>query len=102
MVATRRHLDLEDIPEIAAAARESRESGQPIDLRLGGKTVAVLTPKSEWKPGEPRKMSPEDTARFMESAGAWRRLIDAEHFLDENYRSRSISTRPEVTVEIPD
>lgn len=102
MVAARKYIDLEKFPEIVAAARESRESGEPIDLRIEGKTVAVLSPEVEWKPGDPRKMTPEDLADFMSTAGAWSGLIDAEKFLEDNRRSRNIRTRPEVKLEVPD
>ncbi len=102
MVATRRHINLEEIPEIAAAARESQTSGEPIDLRMDGKTIAVLEPSSAWKPGDSREMTTADIAEFMKTEGSWKDHIDAEQFLANNEKSRRISTRSEVTVEIPD
>ena len=92
MVATRIHIDLEEIPEIAAAARESRTSGEPIDLRMDGKTIAVLEPSSTWKPGDPRNLTPEERERFIAESGGWRGLLDTEKFLRDIAKHRDFRT----------
>ncbi len=82
MVAERKIIDLEDVPEVEALTRELDEHPEGLILRRGGRLIAEVSALSEparvrddhvsaWK-----SMAPDDVERFRSLAGAWVGLVD--------------------------
>jgi antitoxin (DNA-binding transcriptional repressor) of toxin-antitoxin stability system len=92
----RKLVDLDDLSELAQFADEVAATGQPIVLRKRGEDIAVIVPvsgSSRFALG--RAKTPEDEEAFLRSAGGWQGIVD-EEFMEEVYRSRSVSARPPV------
>lgn len=61
-----------------------------------GRAVAVVEPvRAPKAPSRRRGRTAADYAAFLSSAGGWKDM-DVDKFIDENYRSRRISSRPRV------
>lgn len=93
MVAERRHIDLEDNPDLREVVDVVRENKEPVDIRIAGQVVAIVEPTSAWRPGDPHDLSTEEIAAFRASSGGWKGLVDIDEFLSVNEESRSRSSR---------
>lgn len=90
MVANRRVIDLEDNPSLERLIEIVTQNHEDVDVRLGGKSVAVLTPAEE---STTREMTAEERrAAFLESAGSLKGLIP-EDFIEQNRRARDIPSQ---------
>lgn len=93
MAADRKYVNIEDKPDLAAVARDVRDSGESVVLREAGHQFAVISPISEHEPDERTAQDRRD--RIMAHAGSPKRLID-DDFLEENDRQRgNLSRQPQ-------
>ena len=94
MVAERKVIDIEDIPEVAALTRELDEHPEGLILRRDGRQIAVLSTLSDastahgdagprWK-----TMTPEEREAFRSLAGAWVGTVDFNALDAEREESR--------------
>ncbi len=90
-------IDISNTPDLLRLAEEVAESGKPRVLRRADEDVAVLMPvkKSASRRRTGRKKTEADREAFLASAGGWSD-VDTDTFIEENYKSRRISTRPPV------
>ncbi len=93
MVAERKVVDVETVPELAPLTDEVAATRQPIVLRKQGKDLAKIIPIEGLSPYSPgRRKTPEDRQAFLASAGGWQGVVD-ETSMEEIYGSRSVSSR---------
>ncbi len=90
-------IDISNTPDLVRLVEEVAESGKPRVLRRADEDVAVLLPVKKASPRRRtgRKKTDTDREAFLASAGGWRD-VDTDTFIEENYKSRRISTRPPV------
>ena len=99
MVAERKIVDIEDIPEVEALTRELDEHPEGLVLRRGGRQIAVLsmlpdvhlaqnTGGPKWK-----TMTPEEREMFRSLAGAWVGMLDFDQLDQDRAAQREESLR---------
>ena len=87
-------IDITNSPEILRIAEEVRLSKTPHVLSRNNEPIAIVVPiRTRRYRKEP---SQADIEAFKAAAGGWKEHIDVNQFLEENYRQRSVSTRPPV------
>ena len=102
MVAERKVIDIEDVPEVETLTRELDEHPEGLILRRGGRQIAEISalsdpieargdPGSTWK-----AMTPADVERFRSAAGAWVGLVD----FDELDAQREAHRRASVELDL--
>lgn len=93
-----RPIDISDAPELLRLAEEVRRTNGPRLLRRDGEDLAFVMPlpRSRSK-HRPRNAKTEaDYEAFRSAAGGWKDLVDTDKLIEDNYKSRRISTRPPV------
>ena len=95
MVAARKHVDLEDKPDIVDLTHLVRDGREPIEIREAGQTVAIVQPVTQHE-AAPREISDEDLAAFRAAAGSWKVIVDVDTFPTDNREGRKTTTRPHV------
>ena len=90
MVA-RKSIDVSGNEELRRIAEEVERTGEPRDLTLNGREIAVISPAKRGR--KPRLPTASEYQRFLSSAGSWAGLIDVEDFKRASRESRSI-TKP--------
>jgi hypothetical protein len=93
-------IDVEDSPELERLVEELQVSGEPVVLRRDGEPVAVVL-SPDWRSDRERgrELSEAERRAFLTTAGGWKGLLDVDRFIEDNYESRRISTRPPVDLE---
>ena len=91
-------ISLDELPANFARffARVVRER-KSIVVEEKGNALAVLKPARARRGGR-RKKTAADYKAFLESAGGWKDLVDTEKLKRDIYESRSISSRPPITL----
>ena|SRR5688572_32433739 len=90
-------LDVSAAPDLLRLAEEVRRSGEPRLLRRDHEDLAVLSPVASRAPRRGRRArTPADREAFLSSAGGWKGNVDVDKFLEDNYDSRSRSSRPPI------
>ena len=99
MVAERKIVDIEDIPEVEALTRELDEHPGGLVLRRGGRQIAVLSTISDVSPtqnADGRKwktMTREERETFRSLAGAWVGMVDFDQLDQDRMAHREESLR---------
>lgn len=86
MVAERRSIDLENEGRLDEVVREAERAHTPVELRRGGKVVALVVPSED---PATRRATPQDLLAF---AGALRDVLP-DNFEEINRAARSIPSR---------
>jgi len=94
MAGESKYIDISHMPELLRLAEEVRTSGEPRVLTRDRQDLAVLIPVKSRRIRRPK--TPADYEAFRSAAGGWKGLIDTETFIEENYESRRLSSRPPV------
>ena len=87
-------IDVTNSPELLRIAEEVRASNVPRVLTHANQPIAIVIPVRERRAS--KSPTAADIEAFEAAAGGWRDHIDLDQFLEENYRQRSVSTRPPV------
>jgi hypothetical protein len=97
MVAERKVVvvDIDEKAELVHLVDEVRAAGGETVLRWNGEEVAVVRTLKHSRLRRQRQRTEADVEAFRASAGGWRGIVD-EAFMEEVYRSRSVSSRPSV------
>jgi hypothetical protein len=95
MVAERKVIDIDESAELIHLVDEVRAAEGATVLRRNGEEVAVIRPLKHTRRRRQRRRTEADVEAFRASAGGWKGLVD-EAFMEEVYRSRSVSSRPSV------
>lgn len=94
MVAERKIVDIEDIPEVEALTRELEEHPEGLVLRRGGRQIAVLSTLADASLGQNadgpkwKTMTSEERETFRSLAGAWAATVDVDALDDQRKESR--------------
>jgi len=93
-------IDVDGSPNLDLLVEEFVATGEPIVRRRDGRAVAVMISAKGVEGGTSHPtLSEAERRAFLETAGGWRGLIDAEAFLANIAESRSIASRPPVELE---
>jgi hypothetical protein len=96
MVAERKFIDVDKIPELSRIVDEIRESRSEAVLLRNGRASALVTPLDF--PGTPEREFAIDPEKQLEalraSAGGWRGLVDGDKLIEDIYAARELPSRP--------
>lgn len=93
MARVLRSIDIGAFPELVRRVENALREGDPVVLRAGDRELAIVEPAPPDSAGRPtmRRLSPEERAAFLASAGGWRGVVDPEHVREDLERSRGRS-----------
>jgi hypothetical protein len=92
MAATKKHIDIDDLPALVALAGQVRSTKVPHTLRLGGKDLAVLVPA----PDDGTRLNDKEAFEsFLSAAGGWSD-VDTDRLIADIRERRAQSSRPPI------
>ena len=89
-------VDISNVPDLLRLAEDVKKTRRPRVLRRADEDIAVLVPVPKAaQQAMQRTPTDEDIAAFEAAAGGWTD-VDIDQFLNDNARSRQVSSRPPV------
>jgi len=98
VASERETIDISNNPELLRLVETMRERNTSAVLTNGAEDLAVVTPVGEDKPKKRSKRvkTRADHDAFVQAAGSWKGLIDAEEFKTYIRERRTTANRPSV------
>jgi len=97
MVSERETIDISNNPDLLRLVETMRQGNTSAVLTNGAEEVAVVTPVGEERPKKSKRVKTQaDRDAFVQAAGSWQGLIDAEQFKAYIRERRKTANRPPV------
>lgn len=98
MAVERETIDISNNPDLLRLVEEMRRRNAPTVLTRGAEDMAVVTPVADGatKRRTKREKTQEDRDAFIQAAGSWKGLVDAEELKAYIYERRKTKNRPAV------